>query len=119
MGQVERLLPGVYGKVGAGVGVELDGVEFHSSRDAFERGRARDADLAAVGWLMVHFTAETASDIGNVLCAAGANPTTSAVATGVPASAVSPGQPVPGATGEANGRPVSGCGRRTDAMTTP
>ena len=60
----ERLLPGVYGKVGAGVGVELDGFEFHSSRDAFERGRARDADLAAVGWLMVHFTAETASDIG-------------------------------------------------------
>lgn len=46
------------------VGVELDGFEFHSSRDAFERGRARDADLAAVGWLMVHFTAETASDIG-------------------------------------------------------
>lgn len=64
MGQLERLLPGVYGKVGAGVGVELDGFEFHSSRDAFERGRARDADLAAVGWLMVHFTAETASDIG-------------------------------------------------------
>lgn len=36
--------------------VELDGWEFHRSRHAFDRDRARDAGLTAAGWRVVRFT---------------------------------------------------------------
>lgn len=36
--------------------VELDSVAFHLNREAFEDDRRRDADLAAVGWLVRRFT---------------------------------------------------------------
>ena len=36
--------------------LECDGFEFHSSRDAFELDRWRDATLAAVGWQVVRVT---------------------------------------------------------------
>lgn len=45
------------------LGVEFDGFAFHSSRDAFERDRAKDRDLAQLGWQMVHFTTETIADV--------------------------------------------------------
>jgi very-short-patch-repair endonuclease len=40
----------------ARVVVELDGYEFHSSRAAFERDRARDAELQASGFVVLRFT---------------------------------------------------------------
>jgi very-short-patch-repair endonuclease len=36
--------------------VELDGWEFHQSRDAFERDRNRDADTLAGGYVTVRIT---------------------------------------------------------------
>ena len=36
--------------------VELDSIAFHLNREAFEDDRRRDADLAAVGWLVRRFT---------------------------------------------------------------
>ena len=36
--------------------VEVDGFRYHSSRAAFERDRARDADLQARGWLVMRVT---------------------------------------------------------------
>ena len=36
--------------------VELDGYEFHRTRDAFERDRARDAELQASGFAVLRFT---------------------------------------------------------------
>lgn len=36
--------------------VEVDGFAFHSSRAAFERDRARDAELAAAGYVVVRIT---------------------------------------------------------------
>ena len=36
--------------------VEIDGFAFHSSRRAFERDRARDAELEVRGWRVVRFT---------------------------------------------------------------
>ncbi len=36
--------------------VECDGFEFHSSREAFETDRLRDATLAAQGWAVVRVT---------------------------------------------------------------
>jgi very-short-patch-repair endonuclease len=40
----------------ARVVVELDGYEFHSSRAAFDRDRARDAELQASGFVVLRFT---------------------------------------------------------------
>jgi very-short-patch-repair endonuclease len=40
----------------AGLVVEVDGYEFHSSRSAFERDRERDAVLAAAGWQVIRVT---------------------------------------------------------------
>ena len=36
--------------------VELDGWQFHSSRAAFERDRARQNDMVAIGWAPLRFT---------------------------------------------------------------
>jgi very-short-patch-repair endonuclease len=36
--------------------VEIDGFAFHSSRSAFERDRARDADLIAAGFRVIRVT---------------------------------------------------------------
>ncbi len=36
--------------------VELDGLQGHGHRSAFERDRRRDAILIAAGWRVVHFT---------------------------------------------------------------
>jgi very-short-patch-repair endonuclease len=36
--------------------VEVDGFRFHSSRTAFERDRARDAELASLGFLVIRVT---------------------------------------------------------------
>ena len=36
--------------------VETDGWESHGNRVAFERDKARDADLAARGWVVLRFT---------------------------------------------------------------
>lgn len=36
--------------------VEVDGFRYHGTRAAFERDRARDADLTAAGWRVVRFT---------------------------------------------------------------
>ena len=36
--------------------VELDGFEFHRTRDAFERDRARDAALQTLGYKVLRFT---------------------------------------------------------------
>lgn len=36
--------------------IEVDGYEFHSSRDAFERDRVRQNDLAADGWTVLRLT---------------------------------------------------------------
>ena len=38
------------------IAVELDGWQYHHTRDAFERDRARDAALTAAGWRVVPFT---------------------------------------------------------------
>jgi very-short-patch-repair endonuclease len=36
--------------------VEIDGYAYHSSRSAFERDRAKDAALAAGGYLVIRIT---------------------------------------------------------------
>jgi very-short-patch-repair endonuclease len=36
--------------------VEVDGYAYHSSRAAFERDRARDAELQAAGWRVLRVT---------------------------------------------------------------
>jgi very-short-patch-repair endonuclease len=36
--------------------VEIDGYEYHSSRSAFERDRAKDGTMAATGYLVLRFT---------------------------------------------------------------
>ena len=36
--------------------VEIDGYAYHSSRSAFERDRAKDAVLAAAGYLVIRIT---------------------------------------------------------------
>jgi very-short-patch-repair endonuclease len=38
--------------------VEVDGFEFHSKRDAFERDRVRLSRLAVAGWRVIHVTAQ-------------------------------------------------------------
>ena len=52
----------------AGLIVELDGYEFHKSRRAFERDRARDAALTAAGYRVLRFTwrklKHAGSDVG-------------------------------------------------------
>ncbi len=40
----------------AGLAIECDSWEFHRSRQAFERDRARDADVAALGIQTLRFT---------------------------------------------------------------
>ena len=40
----------------AGLAVEVDGYAFHRSRQAFERDRARDADMAVAGYTVVRIT---------------------------------------------------------------
>ena len=50
-----RLVPD-FAFVDARVLVEVDGYEFHGSREAFETDRARDAVFAAHGWLVLRFT---------------------------------------------------------------
>jgi very-short-patch-repair endonuclease len=42
--------------------VELDGFETHGTRDAFERDRARDRQLAAQGWRVVRITKRQLDD---------------------------------------------------------
>lgn len=37
------------------VGIELDGYEYHSSKDAFVKDRARQRDLEAAGWRIIRF----------------------------------------------------------------
>jgi very-short-patch-repair endonuclease len=41
---------------GARLDVEFDGFRWHGDRLAFERDRARDAELAASGWVVLRFT---------------------------------------------------------------
>ncbi|AQX14887.1 hypothetical protein BCR15_13585 [Tessaracoccus lapidicaptus] len=41
------------------VALEIDGYEFHGSRESFHRDRARDIDLMRAGWLVAHFTEKT------------------------------------------------------------
>lgn len=43
--------------VGEAVAVEVDGWEFHQSREAFERDRARDREMLARGMPVMRFTA--------------------------------------------------------------
>jgi very-short-patch-repair endonuclease len=51
----------------AGLMVETDGGETHATRAAFERDRARDARLTALGWRVVHFTyRQVAAEPGRV-----------------------------------------------------
>jgi very-short-patch-repair endonuclease len=38
--------------------VEVDGFEFHSRRDVFERDRVRLSRLAVAGWRVLHVTAQ-------------------------------------------------------------
>jgi hypothetical protein len=38
------------------VDVEVDGWATHSTRDQFERDRERDAELGAIGWLVLRFS---------------------------------------------------------------
>lgn len=49
------------------LGIEFDGFEYHSSRDAFEHDRYKDLELAGAGWLMVRFTAETVGELGRTV----------------------------------------------------
>lgn len=49
------------------VAVEFDGFAFHSSEESFHGDRDRDADLASIGWLPVHFTHKTLERISAVL----------------------------------------------------
>jgi hypothetical protein len=42
--------------VGTSLVIELDGEEFHSGADAFERDRARDATLSSVGCIVIRFS---------------------------------------------------------------
>ena len=39
------------------IAIEIDGYEFHSSPDAFQRDRARQNDLVRLGWRVLRFTA--------------------------------------------------------------
>jgi very-short-patch-repair endonuclease len=39
-----------------GIDIEIDGFEWHGHRGAFERDRARDVQLAALGWTVLRFT---------------------------------------------------------------
>jgi very-short-patch-repair endonuclease len=41
------------------IGIEYDGWDAHRSRGSFDRDRARDNDLQAAGWLMLHFTSRS------------------------------------------------------------
>lgn len=41
------------------VAVEIDGFEFHGSRESFHADRKRDAALTAAGWLVLRFSIET------------------------------------------------------------
>ncbi|MGH2982611.1 MAG: endonuclease domain-containing protein [Solirubrobacterales bacterium] len=54
---------------GAGLVVELDGYAFHRSRTAFERDRARDAELALGGFMVMRVTARRLRDEPEVVAA--------------------------------------------------
>ncbi|MHA6525321.1 endonuclease domain-containing protein [Tessaracoccus sp. G1721] len=41
------------------VAVEIDGFEFHGSKESFHADRKRDAALTAAGWLVLRFSSET------------------------------------------------------------
>lgn len=45
------------------LGLEFDGYAFHSSKEAFVGDRAKDLDLAQIGWQIVRFTAETVVNV--------------------------------------------------------
>ncbi|MCX5664752.1 MAG: DUF559 domain-containing protein, partial [Planctomycetota bacterium] len=45
-----------FAKVDLMIAIEVDGHAFHSDRQAFERDRVRDSDLAVAGWLVLRFT---------------------------------------------------------------
>ena len=47
-----------FAKVDLMIAIEVDGHAFHSDRQAFERDRVRDSDLAVAGWLVLRFTWE-------------------------------------------------------------
>ncbi|MBB1509499.1 hypothetical protein [Tessaracoccus sp. MC1756] len=49
------------------VAVEFDGFAYHSSAESFHGDRDRDADLASIGWLPVHFTDKTIGRVGTLL----------------------------------------------------
>ena len=44
------------------VAVEVDGYSFHSSRSAFQKDRARDNSLQALGWKVLRFTSRDLND---------------------------------------------------------
>lgn len=60
---------------GQRLGLEADGYEFHSSRDAFGRDRARHNALLLAGWRELHFTWDMLADadavVRDVRCALG------------------------------------------------
>ena len=45
------------------IGVEWDGYEFHGDRSAFDRDRDRDAEFTAIGWVLLHFTSNSAPEL--------------------------------------------------------
>ncbi len=49
------------------VGVELDGYQFHSGRDAFERDRVKQNLLVLDGWRLLRFTSNSVRDMPGML----------------------------------------------------
>lgn len=45
------------------IAAEIDGYEFHSTRDSFHADRRRDAALTAAGWHVLHFSSETLTSL--------------------------------------------------------
>lgn len=49
------------------VAVELDGYQFHSGREAFERDRLKQNLLVLEGWRLLRFTSNTVQDMPNMV----------------------------------------------------